>query len=66
MVGMGKQGTYKRRTCTLPPVLPVKSMPDLPPPDDIEMELRVSVWRSISLSSTDSEISLIVFGKILI
>ena len=48
-------------TCTLPPVLPVKSKPDLPPPPaDIEIELRVSVCRSISLSSTDSEISLIV------
>ena len=37
-------------------MLPVKSMP--PPekrPDDIEMELRVSVCRSISRKSTDSE-----------
>ena len=53
----------KGLTWTLPPVLPVKSIPALPPPAaaaDIEMELRVSVCRSISRSNTDSQISFIV------
>ena len=52
-------------TWTLPPVLPVKSIPALLPPPaaaDIEMELRVSVCRSISRSNTDSQISFIVLS----
>ena len=50
-------------TWTLPPVLPVKSIPALLPPADIEIELRVSVCRSISRSSTDSQISFIVLSS---
>ena len=56
----------KGLTWTLPPVLPVNNIPALLPPPaaaaDIEMELRVSVCRSISRSNTDSQISFIVLS----